>query len=95
MFQLLLYQQTLERETDCVFIRINTDATDFNIFKEINQNNRHIKKLTKQQTKKQTKESIIGNLSKRLLELEFKYHNQIITKFLKWIVKNVLPNYKL
>ena len=28
------------------------------------------------------------------LELEFKHHNQIKTKFLKWIVKNILPNYK-
>ena len=88
-------QRALERELDCVFIRINPDAIDFNIFKEINKIHRHIKKLTKQQTKKQTKESIIDNLSKRLLELEFKHHNQIKTKFLKWIVKNILPNYKL
>ena len=29
------------------------------------------------------------------LELEIKHHNQIITKFLKWIVKNILLNYKL
>ena len=87
-------QQALERELSCVFIRINPDAIDFNIFKEINKIHRHIKKLTKQQTKKQNKESIIDNLSKRLLELEFKHHNQIITKFLKWIVKNILPNYK-
>ena len=88
-------QKTLEREIDCVFIRINHDAIDFNIFKEINKILRHIKKLTKQQTKKQTKESIIDNLSKRLLELEFKQHNEILTKFLKWIVKNILPNYEL
>ena len=87
-------QRELERELDCVFIRINPDAIDFNIFKEINKIHRHIKKLTKQQTKKQTKESIIDNLSKILLELEFKHHNQITTKFLKWIVKNILPNYK-
>ena len=45
-------QQTLERELDCVFIRINHDAIDFNIFKEINKIHRHIKRLTKQQTKK-------------------------------------------
>ena len=87
-------QKALERELDCVFIRINPDATEFNIFKEINKIYRHIKKLTKQQTKKQTKEPIIDHLSKRLLELEFKHHNQMITKFLKWIVKNILPNYK-
>ena len=87
-------QKALERKLDCVFIRSNPDAIDFNIFKEINKIHRHIKKSTKQQTKTQTKESIIDNLSKRLLELEFKHHNQIITNFLKWIVKNILLNYK-
>ena len=88
-------QRALERELNCVFIRIDPDAPNFNIFREINKIHRHINKLTEQQTKKQTKESIIDNLSKRLLELEFKHHNQIKTKFLKWIVKNILPNYKL
>ena len=87
-------QRALERELNCVFIRIDPDAPNFNIFREINKIHRHINKLTEQQTKKQTKESIIDNLSKRLLELEFKHHNQIKTKFLKWIVKNILPNYK-
>ena len=61
-------QRALERELDCVFIRINPDAIDFNIFKEINKIHRYINQLTKQQTKKQTKKSIIDNLSKRLLE---------------------------
>ena len=60
-------QQALERELNCVFIRINPDAVDFNIFKEINKIHRHINKLTKQQTK----ESIIDNLSQRLQEIEF------------------------
>ena len=60
-------QQALERELSCVFIRINPDAIDFNIFKEINKIHRHINKLTKQQTK----ESIIDNLSQRLQEIEF------------------------
>ena len=55
-------QKALERELDCVFIRINPDAIDFNIFKEINKIHRHINKLTKQQTKK----SITDNLSQRL-----------------------------
>ena len=55
-------QRALERELDCVFIRINPDAIDFNIFKEINKIHRHINKLTKQQTKK----SITDNLSQRL-----------------------------
>ena len=86
-------QRALERKLNCVFIRINPDAIDFKIFKEINKIQRHINQLTKQQTKQKTKESLIDNLSKRLLELEFKHHNQIIT-FLKWIVKNILSNYK-
>ena len=40
-------QKALERELDCVFIRINPDEKDFNIFKEINKIHRHIKKPTK------------------------------------------------
>ena len=83
-------QRALERELSCVFIRINPDAIDFNIFKEINKIHRHINQLTKQQTEQKTKESI----KKGLLELEFKQNNQIKTKCLKWIVKNILPNYK-
>ena len=41
-------QKTLERELDCVFIRINPDATDFKIFQEINKIYGNINKLTKQ-----------------------------------------------
>ena len=56
-------QKELEKELDCVFIRINAiDAIEFNSFKEINKIHRHINKLTK----KQTKESIIDNPSQRL-----------------------------
>ena len=40
-------QRALERELNCVFIRINPDAVDFNIFKEINKIHRHIKKSFK------------------------------------------------
>ena len=35
-------QKTLEKELNCVFIRINPDEKDFNIFKEINKIHRHI-----------------------------------------------------
>ena len=79
-------QKTLERELDCVFIRINPDEKNFNIVKEINKICRHIKKSTKK--------SLIDNLSKRLLEVEFQQHNRIKSKCLIWIVKNILPNYK-
>ena len=40
-------QKALERELNCVFIRINPDAVDFNIFREINKIHRHIKKSSK------------------------------------------------
>ena len=48
-------QKALEKELDCVFIRINPDEENFNIFKEINKIHRHIKKSTKKQTKESTK----------------------------------------
>ena len=79
-------QKALEKEIDCVFIRINPDEKNFNIFKEINKIHRHIKKLTKK--------SLIDDLSKRLLELEFNSNHPIKSKCLKWIVKKVLPDYK-
>ena len=40
-------QRAIEKELGCVFIRINPDEKDFNIFKEINKIHRHIEKLTK------------------------------------------------
>ena len=69
-----------------MFIRINPDEENVNIFKEINKMHRHIKKSTKK--------SLIDNLSKRLLELEFKSNHSIKSKSLKWIVKKILPDYK-
>ena len=41
-------QIALEKELDCVFIRINPDVADFNNCKEINKIHRHINQLTKQ-----------------------------------------------
>ena len=48
-------QKALERELNCVFIRINPDEKNFNIFKEINKIYRYIKKLSKK--------SLIGKIS--------------------------------
>ena len=73
-------QRALERKLNCVFIRINPDAEDFNICKEINKIHRHINRLTKQQTEQQTKESVINNLSNELLKLELKKNNPIKSK---------------
>ena len=50
-------------------LRINPDEKDLNIFKEINKKHRYIKKSTKK--------LLIDDLSKRLLELEFKQHKAI------------------
>ena len=55
-------QKALERELNFIFIRINTDAVDFKIFREINIIHRHIKKSSKK--------SLIDKISKKLLELE-------------------------
>ena len=54
-------QKALERELNCVFIRINSEAVDFNIFREINKIHRKIKKSSKK--------SLIEKILKRLLEL--------------------------
>ena len=36
-------RKALEKELNCIFIRINPDEKDFNIFQEINKIHRHIK----------------------------------------------------
>ena len=46
-------QRTLERYLNCEFIRINPDAADFNIYREINKIHRHIKQLNEAKIKKQ------------------------------------------
>ena len=69
-----------------MFIRINPDEKNFNIFKEINKIHRHINKSTKK--------SLIDDLTKRLLGLEFQSHYSIKSKYLKFIVKDILADYK-
>ena len=46
-------QRALERELSCVFIRINPDVTDFNIFRETNKIHRHIKQSNKAKLKEE------------------------------------------
>ena len=75
-------------------IRTNPDAADFDMNRLINQIYTYIIKSTKKQTKVSTKISLIDDLSKRLLELEFKSNYSIKSKCLKWVAKNILPNYK-
>ena len=74
-------------------IRTNVDAADFDINRLLNQIYTHIIESTKKQ-KLSTKKSLIDDLSKKLSELEFKQHNLIKSKCLKWIAKNILENYK-
>ena len=74
--------------------RTNHNDADFDMNRLINQIYTYIIKSTKKQTKVSTKKSLIDDLSKRLLELEFKSNYSIKSKCLKWVVKNILPNYK-
>ena len=75
-------------------IRTNPDDADFDMNKLINQTYMQILKSTKKQTKVSTKKSLIEDISKRLLELEFKSNHSVKSQCLKWIVKNILPNYQ-
>ena len=75
-------------------IRTNPNAGDFDMNRLKNQIYKHITESTKNQTKVLTKKSLIDDLSKRLLELEFKSNHLIQSKCFKWVVKNILPNYK-
>ena len=68
-------QKALENKLNCVFIRINPNKKDFNIFKEINKIHGHIKKSFKK--------SLIDKIWKRLLELELKSNHSVITQTLK------------
>ena len=63
-----------KKKLDCKIIRINPVAADFNIYRQINQIQKHIKQSN-------------NNLSKRLLGLEFKSNHSIKSKCLQWIVK--------
>ena len=73
-------QKALERELNGVFFKINPDAADFNICKELNKIHRHLNQSTIQQTEEKTKKSLIDNLSKELLKFEFEHHDQLLTK---------------
>ena len=91
------YEKKRQKELEklCYYlIRINRDKPGFDDYEEFGRIGAYIAESTKKQTKRQTKKSLIVNLSKRLLELEFKQHNAIKPKCLKWIIKNILPNYK-
>ena len=79
-------RQFMIESYEITIIRTNPDGADFDMNRLINQ--------IYTQIIKSTKKSLIDDLSKRLLELEFKSNHSIKSKCLKWIVKNILPNYK-
>ena len=83
-------RQLMMESHGITIIRTNPDDPNFdskNLIVQI-----HI--CIKEAIKKQARESLIEDLSKGLLELEFKQHNAIKSKCLKWVVKFFLPNYK-
>ena len=84
-------QKALEKKLGCEFIRINPDKENFNIFKTQNEIFRHIKKSNKESTKELTKNSLIDELSNKLLKLKFEKNNSIKTKCLKHAVEKILP----
>ena len=79
-------QKAIKQELGCKFIRIDSDKEKFDSFRTINKIFRHIKKWTKN--------TLLNNISTRLLKLNFKSDNIIESKAIKFIVKKILPDYK-
>ena len=72
---------------EITLIRTNPDDPNFDIKNLIV----HARIFIKGAIKKQTRKSLIDDLSKKLLELEFNSNYSIKSK---WVAKNILPNYK-
>ena len=83
-------QKELE-ELGYYFIRINPNKKIFNYYEEFGRTSAYIAESIKKQTKELTKKSLIDDLSKKLLKLEFKSSHPIKSKCVKWIVKKILP----
>ena len=75
-------QEDLEK-VGYYFIKINLDKPDFDDYEEIGKVSSYIAKSIKRQTEELTKKSLIDDLSKRLLKLEFKSNHSIKSKLLK------------
>ena len=83
----------IERKRGYKLIRINLEAADFNINRVINQVYIHMK----QWTIKLTQNSLIDDLSKKLLEAAIRFKSKCKKegpKLTKKIVKNVFQEYK-
>ena len=79
---------------DYYFIRINPNKPGFDDYEEFGRVSAYISESIEKQTEKSTKKLLLTELSKRLLELEFKSNHSIKSKYLKLIVKKILPDYK-
>ena len=79
-------QKAIKQELGCQFIRNDPCKEDFVIFRAITEIFRHIEQSTKN--------TLINKISTWLLGLEFTSDNIIKSKAMKFIVKNILPDYK-
>ena len=80
------YKKKREKELEKLgyyLLRINPDKPGFNDYEEFARVSAYIAESIKKLTKKTPKKSLIDDLSKRLLELEFKEHNAKKSKCLK------------
>ena len=73
----------MEKELGCKFIRINPDTENYDVSTEISKIHNFIIESTKK--------SLTDNISKILLELEFKSDHLIKSKALKYVVNKILP----
>ena len=78
-------QREIEKELNCVFIRTNPDAADFNINKLNNQIFKHIQSKGK---------NAVNKLINKIAEDFKKIVAVTKLKELKRYAKNILPNYK-
>ena len=76
------------------FIRINPDKPGFDDYEEFDRVSYYIAKSIKKQAEELTKKSLIDDLSKILLKLEFKSNHSIKSKCFKWFVKKYWQQYK-
>ena len=84
-------QKDLEKIDYHFYTRINPNEKGFNDYEQFGRVQKYINESIKKQIEKSTKKSLIHDLSKRLLELEFKSNQSTKSKCLKWIVKKILP----
>ena len=74
------YEKRRQKEMEKLgyhFIKINPDKIDFNDYEEFNRVSTYISESIKKQTEELTKNTLINDLSKKLLVLEFKSNYSI------------------